>query len=176
MEDEEFGVQGIYDLSGSSGFIGSLNLKDLTRDFSRALTTDEIQDYLEDLAGVQEAEATPKPKPKPEQVQNDLHLNSTQFTLVSRCLANYEKGLRLYILNVDAGVFAPFGDSDSEYDPDDTYVWLMPKIAEKVRERIDSLRDLDAQCISFKREIESKRQELGERIELLLKNGHDHMI
>ncbi len=167
MEDETLGVQGTYEGS-------ALELSQLSRDFSRALSTDEIQDYLADLAGIREAEATPKPKP--EQVQNDLHLNSTQFTLVSRCLANYEKGLRLYILNVDAGVFAPFVNSDSEYDPDDTYVWLMPRIAEKVRERIDSLRDLDAQCISFKREIESKRQELGERIELILKNGHDYMI
>lgn len=165
MEDETLGVQGTYDLSGSH------ELSQLSRYFSRALSTDEIQDYL---AGIREAEATPKPKP--EKVQNDLHLDSTQFTLVSRCLANYEKGLRLYILNVDAGVFAPFVDSDSEYDPDDTYVWLMPRIAEKVRERIDSLRDLDAQCISFKREIDSKRQELGERIDLILKNGHDYMI
>jgi hypothetical protein len=168
MEDETLGAKlgalGTYDWSGSL---------DWSRDFSRGLTTDEIQDYLADLARIP---ATPKPKEKPEQVQNDLHLNSTQFTLVSRCLANYEKGLRLYILNVDAGVFAPFVDSDSEYHPDDAYVWLMPKIAEKVRERIDSLRDLDAQCISFKREIESKRQELGERIELILKNGHDYMI
>lgn len=106
-------------------------------------------------------------------------LDKSELDLIMSTIEKHKKGLVLYLINVQLNYLRPIDDPDDKYTrpkDDDEYVWLMPRIAEKIQERFDQVAELDAEHSRVTRGIMLKIDELHERVGLLIKNGHDSML
>ena len=141
------------------------------------ITPGEIYKYLSLLTGQKDWVGIKMKSQKPLR-QKKSSLNPDGLNTSIEAIENYEKGLRLYVMDVDAGVFLPaksFRDENCSHSKYGSY-WLMPRIADKIQERFDSLKELDLQMQKQMAEIEAKKLDLKERIGLLILQGHDHIL
>jgi hypothetical protein len=146
-------------------------------DYSRYMSGNGITDIdLGDLFGEQESKKKPKKK-EPEKASVPEELGMVEVLRIKESIEKYEEGYRPYLIDIRSNVFRPLSDLNQVYSLGDCqFVWLLPKIAEKIAERFDSITKLEKEIDDFTKASYSKISEYEERIQQLLDKGHDLLL
>jgi hypothetical protein len=157
-------------------------------DLQRLLSLSGINltDYYRYLSGndvnlgdpFDEPEHKKKPKKKsPEKASVPEDLDIDQVLKIKQSIEKYEEGYRPYLIDIRGHVFRPLSDLDQVYSLGDCqFVWLLPKIAEKISERFESITKLNKEIDDFTKTSYRKISEYEERIQQLLDKGHDLLL
>jgi hypothetical protein len=143
-------------------------------DYYRCLSVNDVD--TGDLFG----EPEPKKKPKkkaPEKASVPEELGMVEVLRIKESIEKYEEGYRPYLIDIRGNVFRPLSDLNQVYSLGDCqFVWLLPKIAEKISERFESITKLEKEIDDFTKASYRKISEYEERIQQLLDKGHDLLL
>ena len=136
------------------------------------------QNYeLEDLFGDTELIKKKTRKKAPEKASVPVEMGMAEVLRIKEAIDKYEEGYRPYLIDIRGNVFRPLSDLDQVYTMDDCkFVWLLPKIAEKIAERFDSITKIEKEIDDFTKTSYRKISEYEERIQQLLDKGHDLLL
>jgi hypothetical protein len=104
-------------------------------------------------------------------------LNVDALSRIKTTIEKYEAGYRPYLIDIQGNVFRPLADLDEVYSIGDCkFVWLLPKIAEKIAERFESITKIEKEVDDFTKASYRKIGEYEDRIRQLLDKGHDLLL
>lgn len=118
-----------------------------------------------------------KSKSKPKKAFELLNADSNELDLIGLTMEKAAKGLKPYIINIKYNVFGELGNVKYDVNEKSTkLVWLLPKIAERIQERFDSISAIEKEIDEFTRSSYRKIEEYEDRIKQILDTGHDHIL
>lgn len=138
---------------------------------------------LEDLFDNEELEwgeaskkkAVKKVAPKKASVPEEMGM--AEVLKIKETVEKYEEGYRPYLIDIQGNVFRPLSDLDRVHTIGDCkFVWLLPKIAEKIAERFESITKIEKEVDDFTKTSYRKIGEYEDRIRQLLDKGHDLLL
>lgn len=116
-------------------------------------------------------------KKAPEKASVPEEMGMAELLRIKEAIDKYEEGYRPYLIDIRGNVFRPLADLGQVYTIGDCkFVWLLPKIAEKIAERFDSITKIEKEIEDFTKVSYRKISEYEERIQQLLDKGHDLLL
>lgn len=116
-------------------------------------------------------------KKAPEKASVPVEMGMAEALKIKEAIDKYEEGYRPYLIDIRDNVFKPLSALDEVYTMGDCkFVWLLPKIAEKIAERFDSIMKIEKEIDDFTKTSYRKISEYEERIQQLLDKGHDLLL
>jgi hypothetical protein len=116
-------------------------------------------------------------KKAPEKASVPVEMAMAEALKIKEAIDKYEEGYRPYLIDIQGNVFRPLADLDLIYSIGDCkFVWLLPKIADKIAERFDSITKIEKEVDDFTKTSYRKISEYEERIQQLLDKGHDLLL
>lgn len=132
---------------------------------------------LEDLFDDTELIKKKTRKKAPEKASAPVEMGMAEALKIKEAIDKYEEGYRPYLIDIRGNVFKPLSALDEVYTMGDCkFVWLLPKIAEKIAERFDSITKIEKEVDDFTKTSYRKISEYEERIQQLLDKGHDLLL
>jgi hypothetical protein len=118
-----------------------------------------------------------KPKPsksEPKKAFELLDVNGDEINIIALTMERMAKGLKPYLIDITEDVFGELGHVDKTRGT--KLVWIDSKIAQKIQERLNSIRTIEKEVDDFTKLSYRKIAEYEERIKKILDTGHDLLL